>query len=173
MTTYVALLRGINVGGSHPVPMAELRAHFESLGFTAVETFIQSGNVCFSSRTTPSADAIAASLTAAYGFALPVVVRTAAQMERVVADLPFPSESASKVHVGFMAEQPPDGAVDELDGAPFEPDEFAIVGDHLYLLLPNGMGRTKLPGFLERRLKIPTTIRNWNTVNALVELTTR
>jgi uncharacterized protein (DUF1697 family) len=76
------------------------------------------------------------------------------------------------VHIGFMAEKPSAAALKQLDADSFQPEEFAVRGRDLYLHLPNGMGRAKLPTYLDRQLKIPTTVRNWNTVTKLVELTT-
>ena len=83
---------------------------------------------------------------------------------------PFRSADPSKLHVGFMAEKPSAAAVAKLDKKRFLPDEFTVNSAELYLHLPNGMARTKLPGYLDRQLKIPTTVRNWNTVNKLIEL---
>ncbi len=98
-----------------------------------------------------------------------MVLRTPAELESVVKADPFPSANPSKLHVGFMAEKPTAAAVAKLDNERFRPDEFAIIGAELYLHLQNGMTRTKLPAYLDRQLKIPTTVRNWNTVNKLIE----
>ncbi|HUQ39248.1 MAG TPA: DUF1697 domain-containing protein, partial [Acidimicrobiales bacterium] len=110
-------------------------------------------------------------IEAEFGIDLAVVVRTPAQLSAAVGRRnPFPTASPSALHIGFMAKAPPATAVKALDRERFLPEEFAVVGSDLYLHLPNGMGRTKLPPYLDRQLKVPTTVRNWNTVNKLVEL---
>jgi uncharacterized protein (DUF1697 family) len=105
-----------------------------------------------------------------FGFDITVVLRTRAELQRVVKDNPFARADLKTVHVGFMASKPSPAAVRDLDTDQFAPDEFAIKGTDLYLHLPNGMGRTKLPPYLDRKLKVPTTVRNWNTVLKLLEL---
>jgi uncharacterized protein (DUF1697 family) len=99
-----------------------------------------------------------------------VIFRSSAELAHVVERNPFPRADRSKLHVGFMAAKPATAVLAALDGEPFLPDEFAVVGSELYLHLPDGMGRTKLPDYVVRRLKVPTTVRNWNTVMKLVEL---
>ena len=171
MPTYAALLRGINVGGHNKVPMGDLRAVVESLGHTDVTTYIQSGNVVFTSKKNVTPAALERVIKNEFGFDITVVLRTRAELQRVVKDNPFARADLKTVHVGFMASKPSPAAVRDLDTDQFAPDEFAIKGTDLYLHLPNGMGRTKLPPYLDRKLKVPTTVRNWNTVLKLLELT--
>ena len=171
MPTYAALLRGINVGGHNKVPMGDLRALVESLGHTDVTTYIQSGNVVFTSKKNVTPAALERVIKNEFGFDITVVLRTRAELQRVVKDNPFARADLKTVHVGFMASKPSPAAVRDLDTDQFAPDEFAIKGTNLYLHLPNGMGRTKLPPYLDRKLKVPTTVRNWNTVLKLLELT--
>ena len=170
MATYVALLRGVNVGGKNTVPMADLRGVFESLGHGAVRTFIQSGNVVFTARKAVVPTSLETAIAAELGVKTVVVVRTRRELENIVKASPFAGADPSKLHVGFMTRKPTAAVVAQLDGEPFLPEEFAVRGSEIYLHLPNGMGRTKLPGYLDRRLGIPTTVRNWKTVNKLVEL---
>ena len=170
MPTQVALLRGINVGGRNSVPMAALRGVFESLGHTEVSTFIQSGNVIFTAATPVTAKSLETAIDAHFSIAISVVLRTPAELANVVAANPFPTAGPSRLHVGFMAEKPPAASVKQLDTDRFAPEEFAVHGREIYLHLPSGMGRAKLPAYLDRQLAIPTTVRNWNTVNKLVEL---
>jgi len=171
--TYAALLRGINVGGHNKVPMSALRAVVESLGHTDVTTYIQSGNVVFNSTKSVTSAALERAINDEFGFDITVVLRTKAELRRVVKDNPFARADLKTVHVGFMASKPSAATVRDLDGVhadQFAPDEFAIKGTNLYLHLPNGMGRSKLPPYLDRKLKVPTTVRNWNTVLKLMEL---
>lgn len=168
MATTVALIRGVNVAG-RKLPMAELRELVESLGFDDVRTYIQSGNVLFSGKR-PAPAVLEAAIERRFGLEVDVMLRSPAQIERALERNPFPDADRSKLHVGFMATKPTPAAVAGLDGGPFLPEEFAVVGAELYLHLPNGMGRTKLPDYVIRRLKVPTTLRNWNTVTKLAEL---
>jgi uncharacterized protein (DUF1697 family) len=160
----------VNVGGKNKVAMAELRRLVESLGHTEVKTFIQSGNVVFTSSKTVAAKSLETAIEKEFGIDVTVVLRTASELEAVVKANPFKTVDPSKLHVGFMAKAAPRAVVSKLDVGQFAPEEFAARRTVLYLHLPNGMGRAKLPSYLDRQLKIPTTVRNWNTVNKLLEL---
>lgn len=170
MPRYVALLRAVNVGGRNKVPMAELRDLFESLGHADVSTFIQSGNVLFTARASVTPKSLETAISKRFHVDTTVVLRTPSELEKVVKANPFARANTSKLHVGFMMQQPSAAVVSELDAERFRPEEFAIRGRELYLHLPNGMGRSKLPAYLDRQLAIPTTVRNWNTVTKLIEL---
>lgn len=170
MPTNIALLRGVNVGGHNKVPMSALRELIESLGHTDVSTYIQSGNVVFTSTKTATPASLERAIDKEFGVDTTVMLRTRAQMKRILNANPFADEDLKTVHVGFMASKPTAAAVRGLDADQFAPDEFVIKGTELYLHLPNGMGRTKLPAYLDRKLKVPTTVRNWNTVCKLLEL---
>jgi len=171
VTTFVALLRGINVGGRHKVAMADLRAAFADAGCEGVTTYIQSGNVVFEHAA--DADELGVELErrieAMAGFAVAVVLRTGAEMAAVVRDNPFPGVEPTKLHVIFLSSDSPPGALDRVDAASFAPEEFVLAGRQLYLHLPNGMARTKLPRALDV-FPTPVTTRNWRTVLKLVEL---
>ena len=170
MPRYIGLLRGVNVGGKNKLPMAELRALFESLDHTKVSTFIQSGNIVFTTAKPITANSLERAIAKQFGINPTVMLRTPQELRKVVKSNPFGTVDPAKLHVGFMAQKPPAAALAKLDAERFLPDEFAVRGRELYLHLPNGMGRTKLPPYLDRQLKIPTTVRNWNTVNKLLEL---
>jgi uncharacterized protein (DUF1697 family) len=169
MPTVVALLRAVNVGG-RKVPMAELREVVEGLGFDDVRTYIQSGNVLFSASRAPRPAVLERAIQGRFGLSVDVVLRSAADLRRAVERDPFPDAERSRLHVGFMAKKPAASAVSAIDRAVFLPEQFAVVGRELYLHLPNGMARTKLPDHVLRRIKVATTIRNWNTVTKLAEL---
>lgn len=169
-TRYVALLRGVNVGGRGKVAMTDLRQTFESLGYEGVATYIQSGNVIFSSAKAVAAPTLEKVLEAEFGFKAAVIVRTAAQMKRVAQRNPFANADVSKVHVGFMTNPVAAAAVRRLDVKRFNPEEVVVDGTALYFHLPNGMGRAKVPPYVDRQLAVPITVRNWNTVTKLVEL---
>ena len=163
---HVALLRGINVGGRSKVPMAELRSVMEAVGFGDLRTYIQSGNVVFSSTKKPSAVAIERALEKAFGFDIAVMLRTAAEMAEVVAVNPY--EDTAKVHVAFLATSAPKSVA--LDPDRHAPETFSLAGREVYFHLPDGMGRAKAPDYVGRQLKIPMTVRNWRTVTTLADM---
>jgi uncharacterized protein (DUF1697 family) len=167
----VALLRSVNVAGHGKLKMDTLRAIFEELGYTDVATYIQSGNVIFTSRAKVLAGPIEAGIRAATGMEATLALRTSSQLRKILEGNPFTSADPAKLHVGFAATAPRAVLVKGLDLARFGPEQASITGSELYLHLPGGMARAKLPDYLGRQLKVPITIRNWNTVTKLVELT--
>jgi uncharacterized protein (DUF1697 family) len=170
MPVYAALLRGVNVGGARKLPMGELRALVESLGHDDVRTYIQSGNVVFSSSAAVKASALEQAIRKSFGYDVTVILRTPSQLARIVERNPFPDAGPSDLHVGFAVRKPAKAAVASIDADRYLPEEFAVVGTEVYLRLPNGMGRARLPPYLDRTLGVPTTVRNWRTVEKLVEL---
>ena len=173
MTTLIALLRGINVGGRHPLSMADLRAVAAAAGGREVRTYIQSGNLVFA-HPTQSPERLTVELeerlAAVAGFAVPVILRTAEDLAGVVRDNPFAEREPTKLLVAFLAEAPPAKALDSIDRTLFAPEEFALKGREVYLHLPAGAGRAKLPRALDAVLSTPSTARNWRTVIKLLEL---
>ncbi|HUS30124.1 MAG TPA: DUF1697 domain-containing protein [Kofleriaceae bacterium] len=172
---YVALLRGINVGGSRPVKMQALRATFARVGCTNVATYIQSGNVVFAHAEKSEAKLVAlveAAIAKDAKFDVKVVVRTKAELAKIVAKNPFKKATDQQLHVFFMAKKPARDALAKVDAKAFEPEKFAIVDRELYVYLPNGLGRSKLAGTLMRKPPIDeATARNWRTVQTLVAMT--
>jgi uncharacterized protein (DUF1697 family) len=173
VTVYAALLRGINVGGNNKVPMPELKVLFEELGHSDVVTYIQSGNVVFRA-TRADARAIEQRITDIFGLDVAVVMRTGAELAAAAAGNPFLVAGAETkpLYVVFLDREPAVDAVGQLDPDRSPGDRFSVNGREVYLDLPTGAGRTKLNlDYLERRLKVKGTARNWNTVLRLVELT--
>ena len=152
--------------------MADLRSLFESLGFGDVATHIQSGNVLFSSTGAVSVEAVEDALGQRFSMQIDVMVRSAAQLAKVVAGNPFPKADAKVLHVGFLAGPPSRTGLGAADLAPFAPEEAVVRGTEVYFHLPAGMARTKLPAFVDRRLGVAMTVRNWNTTTKLLELST-
>jgi uncharacterized protein (DUF1697 family) len=159
-----AFLRGINVGGHRPVAMSDLRKAFDGLGLGNVRTLLQSGNVVFTTSVSathlrPQIEAICAER---FGPGLSVVLRTQAEMKKVVAGNPFAQAATdpAKVHVLFLADKPAAAAAGKLDRHKFAPDEWVLAGREVYVWYPNGAGRSKL----RLDLGTPATARNWNTV---------
>lgn len=178
MTTFISILRGINVSGNRKILMADLKAMFEELGFSDVTTYIQSGNVVFNSNTKELPDAIARRLQHEIleksGFEVPVIVRSEEEMVRTIANNPFlrnPALSRERLHVTFLADIPPQANLDKISGLNFPPDEFIIQGRDIYLHCPESYGNTKLSNaFFESKLKTTATTRNWATINKLLEI---
>ncbi|CAA9233650.1 MAG: hypothetical protein AVDCRST_MAG50-1207 [uncultured Acidimicrobiales bacterium] len=177
MTLEVVLLRAVNVG-ARKLSMAALRAGLEQAGCTDVVTYVQSGNVVLRPPD-PRPDGLQAWLEGVIsdvaGFSVPVVLRTGAELEETVARNPYPDAGGTQLHVVFFAEEPPSDTLDGLDLDAFRPDSCALLGRDLYMHLPGGMGRAKLPIALEkagRKARPPAlgTSRNWNTVLKLVAL---
>ena len=168
---YIALLRGINVGGRAKVPMAGLRTTCESVGCTDVLTYIQSGNVVLTSPLDPVKlrAALEAAIAEQLGVSPVVVIRTHRQLADVIAGNPFPDD-ADNVHVAFLSEALDRGQATTVAELEWPPEEVAARGADVYFHLPNGMGRAKLPELFGRRIKIPATVRNWRTVNKLAEM---
>lgn len=173
MARYAALLRGVNVGGSSRIAMTDLRALLAGLGYTGVATLLQSGNAVFTASE-GSAEAVAAGIRARLaselGLSAAVMVRPGEDLRRVVESIPFAVRDPAKCAVAFL-----DGEVDRerlagLDPAAFAPEELASGERELYLYLPDGLGRARLPPALARRLGAPFTVRNWNTTTRLLAL---
>jgi uncharacterized protein (DUF1697 family) len=166
----VAMLRGVNLG-KRQVKMADLRAAVEALGHTDVATYLQSGNVVFTSAGR-SIKGLGQALTDALGMEIAVVTRTGKELAAVVAGNPYPVDDPTRVVVTFLADRVPKQAVDDIDQSAFAPDEFTFTGRELYLNLPNGQARSKLMEALNKRdLGTTATTRNWRTVLALAEMT--
>ncbi|MEO7429231.1 MAG: DUF1697 domain-containing protein [Acidimicrobiales bacterium] len=174
MVVMVALLRGVNVGGSGALRMADLRAIATGVGFEQVRSYIQSGNLVFS---TPrgSTKQVAARLRKAIADAgevdPEVIVRSRAELAQLVADNPFLArgEHPAKLHVLFL-EGPAAATIDGLDAARRLPEEVIAVGRELHLLLPGGVGRSKLATDVARHLGATGTMRGWRTVLKLQEV---
>lgn len=165
MPVWVGLLRAVNVGG-RKLPMADVLRVVGEIGGADARTYLQSGNVVFSSSKRV-ASGLSAALSAAAGFDVPVLLRSAADLAAVVAGQPL-SGPESAWHVTFLAAKP---AAVALDPSAYGEDSFAVDRLTVYLRTPGGYGRTKLTNaFFERKLGVVATTRNWRTVCALAEM---
>jgi uncharacterized protein (DUF1697 family) len=170
-TRYVALLRGVNLG-KRRVSMPALRQTLERIGLEAVETYVQSGNAVFA--TTRPRDGLRAeiedALAAEFGFEVPAILRTGGEMAHVVAACPYRDAAdldPTKVHATFFDTAPPHWP----DADPGSAESYTVGDGVLYMHLPGGMGRARLPTLVERAAKgVTTTTRNWRTVVSLAEL---
>jgi len=189
MATHVALLRGINVGGRNKVPMADLREVVISLGHTGVTTYIQSGNVLFSTDSASTGELAAAlesAITGRFGIWASVVVLSRDDLARVLQDNPYPEEPNPKlVHVVFLTGEPPAGLLDRIAAAQSTAaakgsrDTVIAIGQALFLHTPDGFGNSELAQSLFRIITRPAkqkgeglaaTARNWATATKLLAL---
>ncbi len=173
---YVALLRGVNVGGKNRLPMKDLAAMFGESGCVDVLTYIQSGNVVFRATkacATRIPTVVAAAISDRFGFRAPVIVRSADELRAIARDNPFlrPGADVDALHVMFLADRPAKGNVASLDPKRSPPDVFEVRGSEIYLRCPNGAARTKLTNaYFDAKLSTTSTMRNWRTVLKLAEL---
>lgn len=177
MPTYISLIRGINVGGHGKVPMKQLQAMFEGLGFEQVRTLIQSGNVVFkAAKTSTSAlsKKIESTIAAEFGFITSVVTRTTDELAKAIEQSPFVKESKAepnKVHIAFLAEASKPEAAKKLEAMASATQRLRCGGREVYLHYRDGMGQAKLTGaVIERVLGVKATARNWNTITKLYEM---
>ncbi len=176
MGFHVALLRGINLAGKNRLPMKDLAALFSGAGCGAVTTYIQSGNVVFEAspalaRRIPSL--IEKAIADDFGYQVPVVMRTGAELGRILRGNPFlrAGADAGTLHVAFLADTPAAARVKALDPDRSPPDAFKVRGRDIYLHCPNGFGRSKLSNaYFDSKLGTTSTVRNWNTVVTLCDL---
>ncbi len=174
MESYIALLRGINVGGHKRIKMADLRAYLSGIGLIDVQSYIQSGNIVFKSESTAKgglADSIQAVILKEYGFEVPTLILKVEDLERALALNPFKEEALDKVCYTFLDRNPEEDLVAECLKLDYSPERFAIKESMIWLYLANGFGRAKMNNNLfERKLKVHATARNWNTVNKLIAM---
>jgi uncharacterized protein (DUF1697 family) len=180
MTTWVVLLRGVNVGGANRLAMSDLRNLVGALGHSEVATYIQSGNVVLRSPRDDRA-AVAAEICdgsqSTFGLTVSAIPRTLEELSAAVAANPFRAEAeadATRVHITFLSAVPQPDQAARLEPDRFGPERFALIGSDLYLHYPNGAGRSKMNlDYFEKRLGVRGTARNLNTVAKLIELAER
>lgn len=180
MTIYIALLRGINVGGKNMIKMVELKRMFEAIGLGQVRTYIQSGNVLFESNEEeePLRERIEHEIKTIFGFAITVILRTAAELERIILNCPFSAEEVSdaesssegeSLYVSLLSQPPLQDGIERLTAYRNESDEYRIEGREVFLLFRHSIRNSKLATNLHR-LNVPSTVRNWKTINKLAVL---
>lgn len=175
MSTHIAILRGINVGGHRKILMADLKTLLIKNGLKDVVTYIQSGNVLFSSTKSEVelSQLIASLIHKEFGFEVPVIVRSIKNWSDVFGSNPFMKDAVDvkRLHLTFLSAQPNSDLVEKLREVKFENDQYAILGNVIYLLTPERYSDSKLTNNLfEQKLKVTATTRNWKTVAKLNEL---
>lgn len=172
MARYIALLRAINLGSHNRVPMPELREHLAELGYTDIATVVASGNIVLSAAAKPAQleRDLKAQIAERFGVDTPVVVRTKAQLAKVVRDNPFPDAGGKELHVLFLAERCPAAAARVLGDLELDPEALVVSGREIYAHYANGMQKSPMGRALAKHVKGVATDRNWNTVLKLHDL---
>lgn len=170
MKTWIALLRGINVGGKHVVPMRDLRKIMEDAGFADVRTYIQSGNVVFRSATKPK-DEIGRLIEDDFGFRPEVFVLSGADFEKAIANNPYDADAGKAVHFFFCHKAPKSVDYELLDSLKAGSEDYTLVGNVFYLHAPDGIGRSLLVQKMGKAFPgVTMTARNLNTITKLAEM---
>ena len=176
MKTYLVLLRGINVSGTKMIKMDALTKALQNIGFTNVQTYIQSGNVFVNSTETAAKVGLLVKqeLFKTFGHDVPTIVIDKQQLENCVADNPFLNDANTdlkKLYVAFVSQELNQNSIHELKISQFKPDEAVVEGTKIYIKYAVGAGKTRLDQkYIEKKLNVTATIRNWNTVTTLCNL---
>jgi len=175
---YISLLRGINVSGQKKVTMPDLKLLYATLGFKNVTTYIQSGNVIFDTSIKSKIilkEKIEKSIAKKYKFHVPVEIRTSQELIKIIKQCPFDSvdieKEGTKLLVTFLSSPPSKSRIIKILNYVNSPEKLVIKGTEAYLYCPNGYGKSKLSNnFLEKKLEVKATTRNWKSVQKLYEL---
>jgi uncharacterized protein (DUF1697 family) len=174
MKTYIALLKGINVGGHKKVPMADLRELLTKSGFENVQTYIQSGNVILQSSKSDISvieKNIQESIMDHFGFEVSVLVKTRSDLKRIFNDSPFSEEKKKASYFMLLRNTPEDDLVKIASEKVYEGEEYKILKNCIYFFCEKGFGQAKFnANFFERKLKTFATARNYNTMLKLLSL---
>ena len=178
MNTYIALLRGINVGGHRPLKMDDLRQLFSEMGYKNVSTYIQSGNIVFDAgdETDPAflSTQIAVQIAETFGYEVPVVIRRPDEIRELLANFPFEEKEGWKGYISFLANKPMNEQAAELVACSNAVEQFKIQGAALFSLVDKQAEATPRfsNSFVEQRLGVPATTRNLRTVGRIVDIAT-
>lgn len=180
MTVYIALLRGINVGGKNIIKMADLKRAFESIGLCEVKTYIQSGNVLFKSNEGEESlcNKIENEIEAVFGIPVKIILRTSTELEKIILNCPFSKDEVTKaetlsevesLYVALLSHNPLKENIEYIDVYRSESDKYHIEGRDIYLLFHHSIRNSKLANNLNK-LNVSTTVRNWKTLSKLTVL---
>jgi len=177
MPTYIAMLRGVNVGGHKPIKMERLRASLEALGFSDVKTYVQSGNVIFKTAKASEASLtgkITKKIVEDFGHSVSVLIRTPEALGATLKRNSILKQAGideARLYVTFLPRPAPTSAAESLKILATASERFLVSGREIYLHCPEGYGNTKFSNnAIEKKLSMPATTRNWRTVNALSEM---
>lgn len=173
MTTYISMLRGINVGGHKKIKMDALRLMFTEMGFENVQSYIQSGNIIFRANKTDSirlSNKISKQILSTFGFDVQVVIITVKELEEILTNNEFSSDPENSYYI-FLQAKPDHSLLKDIIPADYTPDEFTFGDKVIYVYCASGYGNTKLTNlFFEKKLKIFATARNHSTTTKLLTL---
>ncbi len=177
MTTHLALLRGINVSGHNMIKMEALKTTLEAIGFENVQTYIQSGNVFVDTEEENAAAVgfkIKHEIFKIFGYEVPIVVIGKADLEACFKNNLFLKEKeiySKKLYVAFVSKELPSESINDLRISQFKPDEASIDGNRIYIKYAVVAGKTRFDQkYIEKKLNVTATIRNWNTVIQLLKM---
>ncbi|MGB7842599.1 MAG: DUF1697 domain-containing protein [Salinimicrobium sp.] len=176
MRKFVAILRGLNVGGERKLPMDELKELFLKLGYSKVRTIMQSGNVIFEAEAKEEeiSKAVENAIFETYNFKVPVICRSAEDLQKSVTENPFFEDAAAeleRLHLTFLKELPESKKLEKLKEYNFYPDEFLVREKNIFIYCSGKYSDSELSNtFFEEKLKVPATTRKWETVLKLAEL---
>ncbi|MDX9865873.1 MAG: DUF1697 domain-containing protein [Anaerolineaceae bacterium] len=175
MNTFVALFRGINVGGHNMLPMRELKDILAGIGLQDIATYIQSGNVVFTAEQTDTAvlsQTIREAVAHSHGFAPQVLLLTAEELAQAAAANPYPEagDEPKTVHLYFLEEAPSNPDLKKLAALKLDNEHFMLINKVFYLYAPDGIGRSKLAAGVEKALGVAVTARNWRSVGKILEM---
>jgi uncharacterized protein (DUF1697 family) len=174
-TTFIALLRAVNVAGANSVPAIDIVRILESMGLRSVKTYLQSGNAVFQANATEAAALpknITASLERSHGFAPEVILLRWDELDRAINANPYPQADSNPkaLHLTFLACAPRNPDLTALEKIRKESEQFSLKGRVFYFWAPEGVGRSKLFSRIEKSLGVAGTARNWRTVCKLQEM---
>ena len=161
MQTYIALLRGINVGGKNKLPMQELKLLLEKNGLFNVQTYIQTGNILFESNNFDCD--LSQIINSSFGFKPDVLILTKTEFLSSIDNCPFSVDEGKLLHY-YFCKTAPDADLDKMHHLQKDNEDFVIIGNVFYLYAPDGIGRSKLAKQAEKLLRVSCTARNLNTV---------
>lgn len=175
MAKFVALYRGINVGGKHSVKMESLRAMHERLGHRDTKSYIQSGNIVFSAKGSSATIArkTIAEFASEFGFAAKIIVLDAMQWDAIVQENPFATFAAKDpktVHAGICEGEPDEQGLKALLAKTGGREAFVVGNGVVYLHSPAGFGTSKFAAGMEKACAVPMTVRNWRTIDSLWQM---
>lgn len=175
MTTWISLLRGVNVGGKNILPMKELRSLLSKLGYTKIQTYIQSGNCVFQANDVTASvisEQITNGIAENFGFEPSIMTLSVTQFSKAIKQNPFNVESIDpkSIHFYFLSEEPVNADIDTLSTLKSSSEEFILKKNVFYLLAPDGIGRSKLAARAESKLGVAATARNYRTVVKIAQL---
>jgi len=175
MKTYIALFRGINVGGNNILPMKDLAAILKNLGSQGVKTYIQSGNAVFQHQAEDASRLsvrIRTAISKSHGFEPQILLLDVTEMKQAIAANPFPQAEAEpkSLHLYFLTDPPENPDLKMLDRLKRDDEQYSLNNKVFYLHAPDGIGRSKLAAQVEKALGVAATARNWRTVGKIMAL---